>query len=68
VKHVFTARQVRLLEAAMGEKLEYIDVTTICCDERMLLVTTPRCEYCGRFNPSGHCRSCGACVLPDGQR
>ena len=60
---VMTFRQVQQLEIRLGCALDYVEVTTHGDSERTVCVTTPRCAYCGTFNPSGHCKHCGASVL-----
>jgi len=63
---MMTLRQVRQLEIALGLPLDYVDVTTHSDSEITVVVVTPRCAYCGTFNPTGHCDNCGASVLRDG--
>lgn len=62
-KTAITRRAALLLAQALGHPLSLIDVTAFGDPEPMVIVTTPRCDYCGCFNPTGHCRACGASVL-----
>lgn len=61
-----TLRQARQLEKRLGMKLGWVDITIYGDPEPMVLMTTPRCDYCGMPDPTGHCQSCGASVLVDG--
>lgn len=59
---LMTLREVRLLERDLGHPLTWVDVTTFRDPETMVLVVTPRCEYCGVVNPTGECARCGASI------
>jgi len=55
-----TLRTARALEREIGAALEWINVTEFGDAEPMVLITTPRCAYCGRLNPRDRCVTCGA--------
>jgi hypothetical protein len=55
-----TAFTVRALELELGASLRVVEVTQVNDRERMFLILTPRCPYCGQLNPRRQCRSCGA--------
>ena len=61
-----TLREARAIEEAAGVPIDRIEVTTHGDRERMVLITVPRCAYCGRLSPEARCWSCGASVLRDG--
>lgn len=46
--------------------LQWVEITTHGDPERMVLITTPRCGYCGRFAPTPVCAGCGAHVVRAG--
>lgn len=55
-----TATTVRALELEVGASLRVVEVTHVGDAERMFLILTPRCPYCGQLNPRVQCRTCGA--------
>lgn len=55
-----TATTLRTLEVEVGARLQAVEVTTLNDRERMFLILTPRCRYCGNLNPRPRCVSCGA--------
>ncbi len=62
-----TERQMKQINQQMAD-FEWLEVTVYGDKERMFLLATPRCAYCGRPDPTGKCASCGASVLRDGWR
>jgi hypothetical protein len=66
-----TKRQALALEERfggrfIGDRLDWVDVTTFNSGPELLL-NTSRCEYCGQPAPDAQCASCGARSLRDGE-
>jgi len=47
--------------------LAWIDVTEHGDSERMVLITTPICQYCGCYSSEIRCVCCGASAVRDGE-
>ena len=55
---------------AMREELPglcFVDVTIHGDSERMVVITSPRCAYCGSWSTEAHCNKCGASVSIGGR-
>lgn len=46
--------------------LSWVNVTTYGDSENMVVITSPRCGYCGTYSPAARCGACGASVVRDG--
>lgn len=55
----YTKREMQKLCALYGD-LDFVDVTIFGDPERMYLLTSPRCAYCGSPVAEAQCRGCGA--------
>lgn len=48
---IYTQAQIEILEQRLGARIDAIDVTTYGNAERMFLIITPVCGYCGSYRP-----------------
>lgn len=55
-----TRAQVQAAEAELDGTLDVIEVTTFGQPERMFVVTSPVCAFCGSFRLGPQCVKCGA--------